>query len=476
MMTTKPPNILVYCCKNNSAFETISKMLLSCVGQGRYTMYQLDESEPWQRHCALVVIASHPLDITPKVACQMKQYHREGGKLLSMGGYFSSLLPLDCFGEPPGPCLDYMCSTPSQLGLGQGIKNSLIMLPVKSFADKSILMKALMELGIYSKADNCVQLQPLHVFSQNSAILDKYFNSLRQRCPVDNNGELLYPIGKCQSDSAVRIFREKQSKSEFFDDHKAINFPEVFIHSEAVTSTQDMLWNNSLLRQNVSSIAILADVQVAGKGRGKNQWISPLGSMCLSFYCTIQQCTPLTKKLPFVQYITTLATIKAINDTCVTIPPLKIKWPNDIYTSTGVKIGGVLVNCSTNGKITELCIGIGVNVNNEEPTVSLAKLSGVKISVPKLASKICCSFIEEVDLFNEIGHEQFIERFCQNWLHQDKKVKISLGNINCDAIIKSIDSDGYLSVLNLATHQSVSVQPDGNSFDMMENLIAVKSS
>ncbi|KAL5270513.1 hypothetical protein ACHWQZ_G001283 [Mnemiopsis leidyi] len=474
-MTVKPLNILIYCCKNNSVFENVSKILMSCVGKERYTVYQLDESEPWQRHCALVVIASHPMDISHKVTAQMKQYRRDGGKLISMGGYFSSLLPLDCFKEPPGPCLDDLCQTPSQLEVGQGIQKSLLLLPSNSFTDKTILTKALMEVGIDSKTGNTVQLQPLNVYCQNSTTLDNYFSCLKLACPVGDDGDLLYPKEKLQSDCDVKIF-QGSGKAEFFDEHTIIGFPEVFIQSKAVTSTQDLLWTNSILRQDVSSVAVLADVQVAGKGRGKNQWISPLGSMCLSFFYTPKPGTMLTKKLPFVQYITALATIKAIQGTNSKVPPLRIKWPNDIYTGDGKKIGGVLVNCSSNGKTTQLCIGIGINVNNDEPTISLAKLSGSQTSVPKLASKVCCSFIEEVDLFNELGYEQFIERFCQSWLHQDKLVKISVGSVNCDAIIKSIDADGYLSVVDLASNKSVSVQPDGNSFDMMENLIAVKSS
>ena len=473
-MTVKPPNILIYCCKNNTVFENVSKILASCVGKERYTVYQLDESEPWQRHCALVVIASHPMDISHKVTAQMKQYRRDGGKLLSMGGYFSSLLPLDCFREPPGPCLDDLCPIPSQLEVGQGIRKSFLLLPYNSSTDKNVLIKALTELGIDGKTENSVQLQPLNVYCKNSATLDKYFTGLKATCSVAADGNLLCPKEKLQSNCDVKIIRGKVN-SEFYAEHKDVEFPEVFIQSEVVTSTQDLLWANSILRQNVSSVAILADVQVSGKGRGRNQWISPLGSMCLSFFYTPEQGTLLTKKLPFVQYITALATIKAIQDTNCKAPPLRIKWPNDIYTCDGRKIGGVLVNCSSNGRSTQLCIGIGINVNNDEPTISLAKLSGAHTSVPKLASNVCSSFIEEINLFNELGYEQFVERFCQNWLHQDKQVKINVGSVNCDAIIKSIDTDGYLSVLNLTTNKSISVQPDGNSFDMMENLIAVKS-
>ena len=53
--------------------------------------------------------------------------------------------------------------------------------------------------------------------------------------------------------------------------------------------------------------------------------------------------------------------------------------------------------------------------------------------------------------------------------------KVNLGNENGEmVIIKGLDDMGFLSVRN-SLNEVQSVQPDGNSFDMMRNLIIVKT-
>ena len=474
-MAIKPQSILIYCFKNNNVFESVSHMITSSLGHTKFTINQLDESECWLQHCSLVVIASYPHDIAYRVNSQIRKFYQNGGKILSMGGYFTSLLPLDLTGEPPGPCLDEICRSVTWLSQGQGVQNSVVMLPVKLFSDKTVLCKTLQELGIMSQDVTIPEVQPLVVYSLNTSALNSFFVKLKTVCSTNINKELILPMPKNLNDNCVLIKKNANKNIGFFEGHQNSSFPEIYIHSKAVTSTQDLLWNNPTITSNCSSIAILSDTQISGKGRDKNQWISPLGSMCLSFYFSVQQNTIVGSKLPFVQYIAALATVQAAIEVCGPSLPVTIKWPNDIYSENNVKIGGVLVNCSTNNDKCNLCVGIGLNVNNSEPTTSLSKLSGNTISIDKMARKICDIFMDEVHKFNDLGHSQFVERFCDRWMHQDKKVKISVGSINCSAVIKSIDNDGYLKVLNLVTQEMISVQPDGNSFDMMENLIAVKS-
>lgn len=51
-----------------------------------------------------------------------------------------------------------------------------------------------------------------------------------------------------------------------------------------------------------------------------------------------------------------------------------LKWPNDIYANGSTKIGGVLVN-STIHLDTIVCnIGVGINLSNCSPTVSINEL------------------------------------------------------------------------------------------------------
>lgn len=55
----------------------------------------------------------------------------------------------------------------------------------------------------------------------------------------------------------------------------------------------------------------VADEQTQGRGRGENVWTSPLGCLMFSFKCT----QTVGAKLPFLQYLVSLALIKAIKST-----------------------------------------------------------------------------------------------------------------------------------------------------------------
>ena len=46
---------------------------------------------------------------------------------------------------------------------------------------------------------------------------------------------------------------------------------------------------------------------------------------------------------------------------------IRIKWPNDIY-SNGMKIGGVLCHSTYREKDFHVVIGVGLNLDNSQPT------------------------------------------------------------------------------------------------------------
>ena len=82
----------------------------------------------------------------------------------------------------------------------------------------------------------------------------------------------------------------------------------------------------------------------ASAGRGGNRWESPDG--CLMF-SALKRLTIPGQRLPFVQYIVSLAIVKAVESIHAAsaahpaTAPVRIKWPNDIYVGT-MKIGGIL--------------------------------------------------------------------------------------------------------------------------------------
>jgi biotin---protein ligase len=126
--------------------------------------------------------------------------------------------------------------------------------------------------------------------------------------------------------------------------------------------------------------------QKSGRGRGGNGWISPRGSMAVT---TVLKFDPIPPFLVFVQYVAGLAVVEAVRS----VPgfedlPLHVKWPNDVYyvdpdaerrgTMTpeqAIKLGGVLVTCQSMGSAVDVMVGVGVNVANPHPTVSLAQVT-----------------------------------------------------------------------------------------------------
>lgn len=50
-----------------------------------------------------------------------------------------------------------------------------------------------------------------------------------------------------------------------------------------------------------------------------------------------------------------------------------IKWPNDIYANR-LKIGGIICQSVYRGGAFHVIIGVGLNVNNTEPTTCLSEL------------------------------------------------------------------------------------------------------
>lgn len=122
------------------------------------------------------------------------------------------------------------------------------------------------------------------------------------------------------------------------------------LYGEVVTSTNTLLekydltlWytnigltdlqrNTELLRRLPSGFTATATVQVAGRGRGSNVWVSPAGS--LMFSTVVRHPVSLTQHAPvvFLQYLAALAIVEGIKtyDTGYQNLPIKLKWPNDI--------------------------------------------------------------------------------------------------------------------------------------------------
>ncbi|RCH87598.1 biotin holocarboxylase synthetase [Rhizopus azygosporus] len=260
----------------------------------------------------------------------------------------------------------------------------------------------------------------------------------------------------------------------------------VMFYSEVITSTQTILDKNYNFSQTLpSGLVCLATNQIAGRGRGKNSWVSQRGALQFSFIVrhSLQYSNA---PVVFIQYLIALAIVESIRTReGYENVPLRLKWPNDIYADTrdGLKkVGGLLVNSSFVRDEFMLVIGCGINLNNPQPTVSINDV--IQQHDPKLQrlgpeevlAHALVTFEKFYMEFCEKGMGSwFLDRYYDRWLHSDKLVTLTTHN-NEKARIVGITRDyGMLEAVSIDDNRKrYTLQPDGNSFDMLKGLIIKK--
>ncbi|KAL8953923.1 MAG: hypothetical protein Q9222_000210 [Ikaeria aurantiellina] len=271
------------------------------------------------------------------------------------------------------------------------------------------------------------------------------------------------------------------------DDH--LSFGKHLLYGEVVTSTNTMLEKNTqILRRLPTGFTATATVQVAGRGRGTNVWVSPAGS--LMFSTVIRHSMSLMPQAPvvFLQYLAALAIVEGIKtyDHGFSRLPVRLKWPNDIYPAdpsgkTFVKIGGILVNSHYSTSEYLSVVGVGLNTTNASPTTSLNALNPpYAFAAEKLLARILTCFSDLYARFIETGFDEYFENlYYGHWLHSEQIVTLEAeGGIR--ARIKGITTDwGLLKAEELgwedrATGRVLTLQSDSNSFDFFKGLIKRK--
>ncbi len=119
---------------------------------------------------------------------------------------------------------------------------------------------------------------------------------------------------------------------------------------------------------------VVADRQVAGRGRLGRDWVGLSGNLFATLLLTDAAPAARLSEICFVSAL-------ALDDALLTLAPdlerrFKVKWPNDALLD-GAKVSGTLIEATTRGAISQIAIGIGVNVAHHPgsmpsyPTISL---------------------------------------------------------------------------------------------------------
>ncbi|KAG5524984.1 hypothetical protein RHGRI_031609 [Rhododendron griersonianum] len=211
----------------------------------------------------------------------------------------------------------------------------------------------------------------------------------------------------------------------FLSSLSTTRFGRFLIWSPRLPSTHDVVSHN-FCELPVGTVCV-ADVQFKGRGRSQNMWESPRG--CLMFSFTLQMEDG--RVVPLVQYVVCLAMTEAINDVCHKngIPYLhvRIKWPNDLYLN-GLKVGGILCTSTYRSKKFNVSAGIGLNIDNEQPTTCLnavlQKLTSISCQLQRedILAAFFNKFEDLFDLFIDKGFQPLEQLYYQAWLHSGQRV------------------------------------------------------
>ncbi|KAG2220121.1 hypothetical protein INT45_006149 [Circinella minor] len=267
---------------------------------------------------------------------------------------------------------------------------------------------------------------------------------------------------------------------------KWYRFGNALMYAEVINSTQTILDKNyNFAQQLPTGLACIATTQLAARARGRNSWVSQMGALQFSF--VLRHSLRLSNSpVVFLQYLIALAVVESVRTRKgYEEVPLRVKWPNDVYAEDGddlKKVGGLLVNSSFVQDEFLVVIGCGINVSNPRPTVSINDViqkhnsSLPRITPEDMLAGILVTFEKFYSDFCEKGMGSwFLDLYYKRWLHSDKIVTLTTHD-NVRVKITGITSDyGMLEAIAIeGDKKRYTLQPDGNSFDMLKGLIMKK--
>lgn len=203
---------------------------------------------------------------------------------------------------------------------------------------------------------------------------------------------------------------------------------------ETVSSTNDYIKNKDLF-------CVIAKEQTGGKGTNNRKFYSPKGGLYLSvklpLNLTGEDFLLLT---PLVAVITANAIDKIAG------VKTEIKWVNDIYLN-GKKLGGILCENLISNGVSQVVIGIGVNVlkqafpplNLNEP-ISLEEVVGI-VDINRLIAELLVGFDGFEDRLKE---RDFLATYNAKFYLKGKPISVSQNGKITTGVCEGIDSKASL--------------------------------
>ncbi len=215
-----------------------------------------------------------------------------------------------------------------------------------------------------------------------------------------------------------------------------------------IKSTMDFLKIDKISDLNIIDIC-LAETQTEGRGRFGRNWHSPFASN-IYFSCRWTLNKDVTQ-LAGLSLVIGLALI----DTLIELEidkDLAIKWPNDICWQEK-KLAGILLEINATGhSITQIIIGIGINVNMPSPAEKIINRPWAAINQimkadqdrNKIIGVMLSHLLKNLSRFADDGLTPFLPEWTKYDLLYDRNIVLENGQQKISGIAKGIDQFGQL--------------------------------
>jgi len=199
----------------------------------------------------------------------------------------------------------------------------------------------------------------------------------------------------------------------------------------------------------IEGTVVVADQQIAGRGRLGRRWESPAG---VNLYCSILLRPQIpVQQAPQLTFLSAVTVVETLKDVCQL--SAEVKWPNDILVN-GAKISGLLNEMSAETEqIHFVILGVGINLNmtaNQFPDGLNYPATSVLLETGKSVDRLVFlrAFLQRLDLYYAEFLQEGFAPIRGRWENLCKlinvQVEVDQGSHRYCGTVVGLDVDGAL--------------------------------
>lgn len=224
------------------------------------------------------------------------------------------------------------------------------------------------------------------------------------------------------------------------------NLPRLWIKNCVESTNQELL--KATRDEGISGRVVLAEMQIAGRGRFGRDWHSPVGrNLAISIGARLSRAPDDLGAISLVVGVAVASAIRKLG-----IDVVALKWPNDILLDNR-KVGGILVDVVQATTPIDIVVGIGLNVgggSSTEKIVDRPVADLLNYCVLPIRNRLAGSIIRNVyDSMYKFESSGFMA-FQKNWhtldALRDQSVSVSTSNKEIRGIARGVRDTGELCI------------------------------